>query len=99
MLLGAGLDVTLIGGREGEVEGVPILTGTPNLEDIHTVTMYLGAGRQVAYEDYLIQTVKPARIIFNPGAENINFALKAKAERIEVVNACTLVMIATDQYV
>jgi len=74
------------------------LTGTPELGDIETVTMYLSAPRQEQYEEYLIKHVKPNRIIFNPGSENLSFAIRAKAGGIQVIHACTLVLLATNQY-
>jgi hypothetical protein len=40
-------------------------------------------------------TLKPNRIIFNPGAENQDFARKAKANGADVLNACNLVMLST----
>ena len=34
--------ITAIGGREVEVHGVQILIGHPEIEGIHTITMYMG---------------------------------------------------------
>ena len=42
--------------------------------------------------------LKPRRVIFNPGAENSELAQKLKDAGIEVVEACTLVMLRTEQY-
>jgi len=89
--------VAAIGGREGALDEVSILTGHPELEDIHTVTMYMSAARQQEHEDYIL-SLAPRRIIFNPGAENTSLYSNAKAAGIEVVNACTLVMLRTGQF-
>lgn len=89
--------IVAIGGRVGAVADVSILTGHPELEGIHTVTMYMGEQRQKEHEDYLL-SLKPERIIFNPGAENTGLYLRAKKEGIEVINACTLVMLRTGQF-
>ena len=59
---------------------------------IDTVTMYLGAARSTPLIAEIIQA-KPRRIIFNPGAENEAFAAQAQSAGIEVLNACTLVML------
>jgi len=64
---------------------------------VDTVTMYMGEARQEEHEDYILG-LKPKRIIFNPGAENMGLFVKAKTQGIEVINACTLVMLRTDQY-
>lgn len=69
----------------------------PKLNEIHTVTLYIGPQNQPNWIDYLL-SLKPKRIIFNPGTENPEFIKKASEEGIEVVQACTLVMIASNQY-
>jgi len=89
--------VVAIGGRKGEVEGTQILTGHPEFQNIDTVTMYLGAGRQAEHEDYIL-SLQPRRIVFNPGAENHSLYTKAKDQGIEVIEACTLVLLRTGQY-
>jgi len=43
-------------------------------------------------------SLKPNRIIFNPGAENDELAGLAAQNGIQPVEACTLVMLATSQY-
>ncbi|MFK8055803.1 MAG: CoA-binding protein [Saprospiraceae bacterium] len=97
-LLAAGESVVLIGGREGSLFGVPIQVGNPRLLNIDTVTMYLNQDRQESYVEYILEDIKPKRIIFNPGAENLKLAMMAKAAGIEVLHACTLVMLATNQW-
>lgn len=89
--------IEAIGGRKAEVMGVDIQIGHPILDDIHTITMYMGATRQSDHEEYLL-SLNPKRIIFNPGAENPSLATKAKEKGIEVLEACTLVMLNTGQY-
>ncbi len=90
-------EVLAIGGRMGEVEEILILTGHPELSGVDTITMYMGENGQKDHEDYLL-SLKPRRIIFNPGAENRSFALKAKEQGIIVDEACTLVLLRTEQY-
>ena len=90
-------EIEAIGGREAEVMDVFIQKGYPDLEDIHTITMYMGEVRQAEHEDYLL-SLKPKRIIFNPGAENKTLYNRAKIQGIEVLEACTLVMLNTGQY-
>jgi len=97
-LLRAGEEFALIGGREGELFGIKIHVGKPNLKGVDTVTVYLNQERQENYIDYLVTTIRPKRIILNPGAENLSLAIEAKKEGIEVVHACTLVLLAMGQY-
>lgn len=91
------IEVVAIGYRPGEIDKTPIQTGTPNIEDVHTITLYLGQDKQIAIEDYIL-SLDPKRIIFNPGAENTNLFNRARENGIEVLNACTLVMLNTKQY-
>ena len=93
------LDFVPIGIKKGEVFGKEILDlrSKPELQDIHTITLYLGPVNQTDWIDYLIG-LSPKRIIFNPGTENPIFFQKAKAAGIEVLPACNLVMLSTGQF-
>jgi predicted CoA-binding protein len=92
-----GHEVVALAKRAGQVDGVPIQTEFPAAEDIHTVTMYLGAKRQLEYYEQLIN-LKPERVIFNPGAENPELKEKLESAGIETVENCTLVMLRTNQF-
>lgn len=93
------LDFIPIGIKKGEVFGRQILdlNSKPQLEDIHTITLYIGPSHQAEWMDYLIG-LNPKRIIFNPGTENPEFFKKASSEGIEVLPACNLVMLSTRQF-
>lgn len=86
-----------IGVKEGMIGNLSILKGKPEIENIHTVTMYVGPDRQAEYYDYILG-LKPNRIIMNPGTENPELAQLAEEKGIQVIEACTLVLLATDQY-
>ncbi len=90
-------DVVAIGLKEGEVSGIQIEKEKIPFEGIDTVTLYLNASRQKEYYDYIV-SLKPNRVIFNPGTENPEFYNLLKENRIEVENACTLVLLGTNQY-
>ena len=96
-LLQRGHAIELLGLREGTIDGHPIKTGHPDLLDIDTVTMYVGPRNQAVFYDY-IRGLKPRRVIFNPGAENPDFARQLRSDGIEPINACTLVMLAVGTY-
>jgi len=97
MLLQNNHPVVAVGAREGVVEQVQIEVGSPSFENVHTVTMYLGPRNQNIIFDYIIN-LKPQRIIFNPGTENMEFMKMAQNHGIEVEVACTLVLLSTDQF-
>jgi predicted CoA-binding protein len=89
--------IAAIGNRDGMVDGIPFSKEKKSFSDIDTVTMYIGKQHQAAYIDYII-SLKPRRIIFNPGTENAEFEEKAAAAGIQTLEACTLVMLGTGQY-
>jgi predicted CoA-binding protein len=90
-------EVVAVGKDEGSVAGVDILHEVPTGEKIDTVTLYLNPQRQKAYYDTIVN-LKPRRIIFNPGAENIEFEKLAAENGIATEEACTLVLLNTGQY-
>ncbi|MFZ5430660.1 MAG: CoA-binding protein [Bacteroidota bacterium] len=92
-----GYPVVAIGLREGFIDDVPVQKDLPEGVKIDTVTLYVGAGRQNPYYDYLMR-IGPRRVIFNPGAENDELAGMLSAKGIETLEACTLVMLSTKQY-
>ena len=92
-----GHDVIAIGKRVGQVGSVEIGTEKKPVDDVDTVTLYLNAGNQKQYYDYIF-SLHPKRIIFNPGAENDELAALAKQKGIQPQEACTLVLLSTVQY-
>lgn len=93
----AGHHPVLVGLREGDIEGIPILTGKPEIEDVDTVTLYVGPSRQPELYDYIL-SLRPKRIIFNPGTENDELAQLAEKEGVETEQACTLVLLSLGNY-
>ena len=89
--------VVAIGRKKGMVGDVAIETEKKHWEGVDTVTLYLNPKHQEEYYNYIMD-LKPKRIIFNPGAENDELASMAAKKGIHPVEACTLVMLATNQY-
>ena len=90
-------EVIAIGKRTGQVKDTEILTGTPDLTDVDTVTLYLNPANQEPYYDYILN-LNPKRIIFNPGTENAELEKLAAEKGIHTMEACTLVLLGTNQY-
>lgn len=93
------IPVIPIGIKTGILFGNTILNikEKPKIEDVDTVTLYLGPQNQIEWYDYIL-SLKPKRIIFNPGTENSEFEKLAKEKGIETWEACTLVLMSTGQY-
>ena len=92
-----GHEVVPVGLREGVVSGIEIQKGTPMVEDIDTITLYVGPQHQPKFYDYLMK-LKPKRIIFNPGTKNKELVDLAQKNNIETIDACTLVMLSVGNY-
>jgi len=92
-----GHEVVPVGIRKGEIEGIPIQLGQPEVDEVDTVTLYLNAQRQDQYYDYILG-LQPKRIIFNPGTENPELVRLAQEKGIETEIACTLVMLSVGSY-
>lgn len=92
-----GHDVFPLGIHEGHIKELDIITTRPALENIDTVTLYIGPDKQAGWADYIF-SLKPNRIIFNPGTENREFEQQAKDKGIETMQACTLVLLSIQHY-
>lgn len=92
-----GHPVFAIGRKHTCVGDVTVETEKKPLTGIDTITLYLNQQHQQEYYNYIL-SLKPRRIIFNPGAENDELDAMASAQGIETIEACTLVMLSTNQY-
>lgn len=97
MLTQKGHTVLAIGQNAGEVAGVKIHTKAIPVKNIDTVTLYLNPSRQRDYYNYIIEA-QPKRVIFNPGTENPELYQLLELNDVKVEVACTLVLLATNQY-
>lgn len=97
-LLEHGHAVVPVHPRLKEIEGQAVV---PDLSEVtgpvDTVTMYVGPAISAGLAEKLV-ALKPTRVIFNPGAENAELSDKLTAAGIQTEEACTLVLLATDQF-
>jgi uncharacterized protein len=89
--------VIAVGNKPGNIDTIEIATGTPFYSDVDTVTLYLNPTVQKNYYEYIL-SLKPRRIIFNPGTENDEFSAMVQESGIIAQEACTLVLLSTGQY-
>ena len=92
-----GHPVVAIGRKDTKVADVNITKDKEPVTGIDTVTLYLNPTHQREYYDYIL-SLKPKRIIFNPGAENDELIELAQEMNIKTMEACTLVLLSTGQY-
>ena len=91
------MEVVPVGFRSGDIEDLEILVGTPHIENVHTVSLYIGSSRQDEFIDYIL-SLKPERVIFNPGTLNPAFMGKLKQAGIEPISECMLVMLKEGEF-
>ncbi len=98
-LLNHGHQVIPVGLKEGKFNGVRILNfkDNPQIDNVDTVTVYVGPVHQPAWFGFVL-SLKPKRVILNPGTENPEFEQLLKKNGIDFLHACTLVMLSTGQY-
>lgn len=93
-----GHGVVLVHPRLKEIDGLPVHASLGEItESIDTVTMYVGPTISTGLAEDLVR-LKPRRVIFNPGSENPELEEKLNATGIRTQEACTLVMLATGQF-
>ena len=98
MLIANHHPVVLINPKYSEINGVPCYRALADVrQPIDTVTVYVNAS---LFDDLLadVLSVKPRRVIFNPGSESAVAAAQLRVAGVEIVEACTLVMLSTGQY-
>jgi predicted CoA-binding protein len=81
--------------RIGALEVYDSLGKVP--ERIDTVTMYLSAANAARHAEDIMGS-GARRVIFNPGAENPELMARLQAAGIETIEACSLVLLATNQF-
>lgn len=97
-LRNAGHNILMLGKQADELFGLPIYKELPVAHPaVDTVTLYLNPQNQEAYHA-LILSLQPRRVIFNPGTEHPQFMKKLADEGVEVLPACTLVMLSIGAY-
>jgi hypothetical protein len=90
--------VIAVGRREYNGDNFKIRREIPSgLKKVHTVSLYLGEANQHEYYDQIL-SLKPQRIIFNPGTWNPELAEMATIEGIEVVEGCMLNMLTNGEF-
>ena len=91
------IEVVPVGVTPGFVANLLIVSPLIVQINIHTITLYLGASRQEPYYDFILKII-PKRVLFNPGTENPKLAKLLNEKGILWENACTLVLLSTNQY-
>ncbi len=93
-------EVIPVGIKDGEINGIKIINvnnDKGSIANVDTATLYVGPKNQPFWYDYILG-LKPKRVVFNPGTENPEFESLLRQNNIEVLQACTLVMLSVGNY-
>ncbi len=98
MLLEHGHEVTPIHPSLDEVEGLKVVRDLAEISGaVDTLTLYVGEDASSKITEAIVK-LHPKRVIFNPGAENPQLALRLSQAGIDYEQACTLVLLRTNQF-
>lgn len=90
-------EVYPFGIKKGYIGNSIIENEWPSKQIFDTVTLYLNPQMQENFKEKIL-ALKPKRVVFNPGTENPEFEKQLSEAGIEPIEACTLVMLRTNQY-
>ncbi len=93
-----GYNCFLVNPNQKKIDGFKVYSSFEHIpSDIDTITVYISPSKQSSlFED--IKNKGCRRVIFNPGTENPHLASQLKELGVEVVNACTLVMLQSGSF-
>ncbi len=93
-----GYRITPIHPRFEHIEALPVTHRLDAIDDaVDTLTLYVGPALLEPQADDIVQ-LRPGRVIFNPGTESRALQTKLDEAGIEWFEACTLVLLKTDQF-
>jgi predicted CoA-binding protein len=96
-LIAHGHDVVALGKKAGNIAGIDVDIEKLTYKDVDTVTLYLNPTNQKEFYNYIV-SLKPKRVIFNPGTENPELYKILRDNNIPFESACSLVLLSTNQY-
>ena len=98
LLLDTGYEVIPVNPAGMEIHGITSVRSLADIDlPVDTLTVYVNSRRSDEMTEEILN-LAPRRIIFNPGAENDRLAEECERAGIKVENACTLVLLNTEQF-
>ena len=80
------------------IAGIPVIKELSAIDgQIETLTIYVGPRRSEDLVDQILG-LSPVRVILNPGAESDLVESRLQENGIQVIRACTLVLLATGRF-
>ena len=98
LLVQHGHEVVPVHPAASSIEDLPTVHGLEAISGhVDTLSVYVSAAISSPLED-LILSLRPGRVIFNPGTENPALKASLEANGIHTEEACTLVLLNTHQF-
>src|SRR6476660_4124185 len=97
MLVAKEHSVLALGQNTGDIAGIKINTKAIPVKNIDTISLYINPARQREYYNYIVD-IKPKRVLFSPGTENLEFYQLLELNNIKYEAACTLVLLTLNKY-
>jgi len=98
MLREYGHEVVPVHPAIAEIDGIRVAPTLAAIQKpVDTLTLYVGPERSEAMANDIL-ALHPRRVIMNPGAESAPLKQQLEQAGIDVLEACTLVLLRTDQY-
>ena len=98
LLLEKGYAVIPVNPREDEILGVETVHSIRDVSaPVTTVSVYVRPDILKPQIDHLV-ALDPKRVIFNPGTEDEGMMKRLVDQEINVVQACTIVLLKTEQF-
>lgn len=95
-LVAKGFTTYGLGRSNGRVGPMTIFLDQQVIDNLYAISIYLNASNQASYYTYILD-LKPEKVIFNPGAENLELEDILDQNGIYYERACTLVLLSLDQ--
>ncbi|NKI33467.1 CoA-binding protein [Croceivirga thetidis] len=92
-----GFETQAFGIKPGTISTIKVTENLGEIANIDIVTLYMRSELQKKYYKEIVG-LQPQTVIFNPGTENVEFYDILRENNIEVLVACTLVLLSTRQY-
>jgi predicted CoA-binding protein len=98
LLLEHGHTVVPVHPAASVIEGLEVSPNLPSIDGpVDTLTLYLAPAQSISLLPDML-TLKPGRVIFNPGTESPTVKAKLEEAGIRTEEACTLVLLNTGQF-
>jgi len=80
------------------IDGINVISHLSQInEKVDTLTLYIGPERSLQLIDDIV-SLKPGRVIFNPGTESLEMEKKLTQSTIPFIHDCTLIMLNSNQF-